>query len=127
MLICAVLVLMVGCKKDRNEQERTFVGLTFTETNTPATAMVGEGIVSDVKCYGEDLCYQFAGFDMVQSGVRQVDIRAIATYPTDNTACAEALYQVDTTVRVNPLATGQYILRFFNGNTLFDADTVQVN
>lgn len=127
IIVCMAVALLFGCSKDRNEPARILVGLTFTEADTPATASRESGIVSDVKCFGNDLCYQFVGFDIIESGIRQVDIQAVASYPTGNdVVCAQALYQVDTTVRINPLTTGQYVLRFYNGNTLFDADTVQV-
>lgn len=116
-----------SCHKDVTETGNNLVDLIFTSTNTPQTVSKGGDIISSVKCYGPDLCYRFAKFDIKETRARQFDIRAKATYPENNSVvCAQALYKVDTTVSINATTSGLYVLRFFHNNTLFKADTVEV-
>lgn len=116
-----------SCEKEKIKTDESLVDLTFTSTTTPKVVSAESDIVARVRCYGPNLCYRFVRFDVSETGTRQFDIRAKAEVPKGNPVCAQALYQVDSTVRIHASASGQYILRFFQNNTLFKADTVQVN
>jgi hypothetical protein len=117
----------IGCQKEAVETNDKLVDLVFKSTNTPQEVSKGSNIVSNVKCYGPNLCYQFAEFEIKETSVREFAIRAKATFPERKDAvCAQALYQVDTTVSINAPTPGLYVLRFYHDNSLFKADTVQV-
>lgn len=120
-------LLLLSCTKEMDEENNELRDLIFSEIHITPTSSLEDNITAQVKCYGPDLCYKFAGFDIKESGVRQYDIRAKATYPKGDVVCPQALYEVDTTVSIKPAMTGQYILHFYNKNVLFKADTVQVN
>ena len=123
-----LVAALIGCSKEATEENGNLVDLTFTSTNTPQEVSEDDHIVSRVKFYGPNLCYRFVKFDIKETGVREFAIRAKATLPDiKELGCAQALYQVDTTVSINAATQGQYILRFYHHNTLFKSDTVQVN
>ncbi|MBE7172794.1 MAG: hypothetical protein INR73_19620 [Williamsia sp.] len=103
--------------------------LIFEKTNTPVSQTQKEGITSQVKAYGPNLCYRFSNLDIQEIGTREFEIRAKATNAgsKNGVACALALYYIDTTIKINATTTGKYLLRFYNKQQLFKTDTVQVN
>jgi hypothetical protein len=127
LIAFVIPLLLLSCTKEAEEGNHELRDLIITETSTTPTASLEGSIVSRMKCYGPDLCYRFRQFEIKETSPRQYDIRAKATYPKGNVFCPQALYEVDTTININPATTGQYVLRFYNNNTLFKADTVQVN
>lgn len=108
------------------ESDTQFMPMAIIQTTTPKTAMQSQGIVSLIKVAGADLCYRFAYFTVQQQQLF-VDVRAVGTYPTKPTMCAQTSYYKDTTLSIPTSVTGQYIVRFYNGNQLLKSDTVQVN
>jgi len=118
-------MLLFACDKPI-ESDIQFVDLSIVQTTTPKTTTQNAGITSSIKVTGSDLCYNFAYFT-VNNQHFVVDIHAIGTYPTKPTACAQAFYYKETTLSVPTTASGQYVLRFYNGSQLFKSDTVQVN
>ena len=117
--------LLFACDKPI-ESDTQFTELSFAQTNTPTNVAVNQNIVSSVKVMGPDQCYRFAYFT-VNPQQFVVDIHAIGTYPTKPGGCAQAIYYKDTTLILQPNVAGKYVFRFYNGNQLFKADTVQVN
>ncbi|HWI94141.1 MAG TPA: hypothetical protein VNT20_22865 [Flavisolibacter sp.] len=117
--------LVISCDKPI-ESDTQFTELSFAQTSTPANVAVNQNIVSSVRVMGPDLCYRFAYFT-VNPQQFVVDIHAIGTYPTKPGGCATAIYYKDTTLVMQPNVAGKYVLRFYNGNQLFKADTVQAN
>jgi hypothetical protein len=127
ILIIAVLSF-AGCKKSTEADDaRVSVNLQITSTQTPSTGSQGETIISRVKSYGPNLCYQFDRMDVQTTAPREYAIRSLGTVPKGDPVCAQALMQVDTTISIPIATSGTYILRFYNGSQLFKADTVQVN
>lgn len=123
--VCFVLAL-AGCEKTENTTPGPVLAdLQFTKTTTPSNQSQQEGIVSQVKAYGPNLCYKFSKIDIKETATREFDIRLKATVTGD--VCAQALYNVDTTVKVNAAAKGKYLLHFYSQQQLFKTDTVQVN
>jgi hypothetical protein len=124
-LLLLTTLFIIACDKPI-ESDTQFTELSFVQTNTPPNVALNQNIVTSVKVMGPDLCYRFAYFT-VNPQQFLVDIHAIGTYPTKPTACATAIYYKDTTLSIQANATGKYVIRFYNGNQLFKADTVQVN
>lgn len=126
--VCLLLLtsfFIIACDKPI-ESDTQFTELSFTQTNTPVAATLGQNILSSVRVSGSDLCYRFAYFTVNQQQFL-VDIHAIGTYPAKPTYCPQALYHKDTTLSIQTNAVGKYVLRFYNGDQLFKSDTVQVN
>ena len=126
--VCFLLLtmfLVIACVKPV-DSDIQFKDLNFVQTNTPTTGTVNQNIVSNVRVSAPDLCYRFAYFTVNQQQLL-VDIHAKGTYPTEPKACAQAIYNKDTTLSIPATTAGKYILRFYNGSQLFKSDTVQVN
>ena len=124
-----VLIFLNGCTK-ANEPDTVFVDLTFISTNTPSIGIQGQDIISNVRCFGPDLCYKFSKFEITETTIGHFDIKAKSTYPNSkkgDVVCLQAIYNIDTSIKINAVTKGQYILRFLNFNGLFKSDTVRVN
>jgi hypothetical protein len=127
-----VLAIFDSCVKNSSEPvpDTILIDMPIISTNTPATQIQGQDIVSNVRIAATNGCVLFSRIDIKEIAIRQFDIRAKATFPyrkDGEIACTAIYYTVDTTARINTISKGQYILRFYNKNLLFKSDTVQVN
>jgi hypothetical protein len=128
IFIALFLFVFAGCtREDGINAWRSY--MTFTSVTTPATVIKGNDIVSQVRASAPNLCYSFKAFEVTEKAVREYEIRAKANHPSasQGVVCAEALYTIDTTFKMNAADNGQYILHFYNDNALFKSDTVVVN
>jgi hypothetical protein len=125
-LLATVTFLLFACEKtpDRNLCN-TF--LVIDSTSTPKNSTVAAGISSIVDCYGANLCYSYAGMQVVANGGNVFAINAKGTINCKAQVCAQALYQVRDTIQISTTAPGTYYLKFYNDNSLFKTDTVTVN
>jgi hypothetical protein len=126
------LTIFDGCAKYNTEPGTgsILIDMPIISTNTPESLLQGQDIVSNVRIAATDGCVSFSRIDITEIAIRQFDIRAKATFPyrkDGGVACTAIYYTIDTTVRINTIRKGQYILRFYNKNLLFKSDTVQVN
>jgi hypothetical protein len=129
-LLLIILILFLSCGKTPVEPDSISVDLTIIATNSPTTQIQGQDIISNAKCSGSDLCYRFSKFEISETAIREFAIKAKATHPNcskGDCVCLQAIYYADTSVNIKTATKGQYILRFYNNNLLFKADTVQVN
>jgi hypothetical protein len=95
-----ILAILAGCKKNYYQPDTVLVDLGIIFTMTATTTTQGQ------------------------------EIKAKGTYPNSNKAdivCLQAIYYADTSLKINATTKGQYVLKFYNNNLLFKADTVQVN
>lgn len=121
-------VLFCSCSRDTPDLPDTvLVDLTITQTNTPATGTRNQPIISSVKMTAPDLCYRFSLFQVVQENPLVYTINAKGTYPRQPTGCPAAVYNKDTLLSIPTSLAGKYVLRFYNGTSLFKSDTVTVN
>ena len=126
------LVGLAACLKtnDLPQSNRILVPLTITATNLPDTVNSGDTIIASVRVTAPNLCYRFEGFESFNSGDKQYDIEAIGSKPnpqvTDTAACAQGVYVKDTTFSFKLTVTGKHVLRFYNGQQLFSADTIVI-
>jgi hypothetical protein len=128
-LTIAAIILITSsffCTKEKDDG-LCQVNLTIISTQTPASVSAGSDISSLVKCSGSDLCYRFTHAAVKNVAPRVYEIRTLGTYPCKPAICALAIYYNESPVSIPTTVSGQYILRFFNGNTLFSTDTVAVN
>lgn len=121
-----LIILLSGCVTPVGDGKR-IVDLIINRTNTPKTTSLSQGITSEIRVNGADLCYQFEYFEVKNTSNLIFEINAKGSYPEGNPVCLQAIYTKDTTVRIQPPATGTYILKFYNGNSLLKSDTVIVN
>jgi len=129
IIVVVFLIFLVGCKKE-TVATSTLANLVFTSVNTPVIANQGKDITSKVKFYAPDLCYHFSGFQIKEVAPLQFEISARATYPNSlagDIVCLQVVTYFDTTVNIPTTVKGKYILRYYNSNLLFKADTVAVN
>jgi len=122
-----MLLVFVSTACDKPvESDTVFTDLSIVQTTTPKTGTVNQGIVSNLRVSGPDLCYRFAYFT-VNKQQFLIDVHAKGTYPAKPSGCATAIYYKDTTLSVPVTVPGSYVVRFYNDLQLFKSDTVQVN
>lgn len=121
-----LIFVFTGCVTPVGDGRR-IVDLTINRTNTPKTSSITQGITSEVRVNGADLCYKFEYFEVKNPSGLVYEISAKGSYPEDNPACAQAIYVKDTTLKIPTAVAGNYVLKFYNGHTLFKSDTVIVN
>lgn len=129
VFIAFAMVGLVACLKTNNipQSDRILVPITISATNLPDTANVGDTIVAAVRVTAPNLCYRFEGFDSFNSGEKQYDIQAVGSKPNPelpSTGCEQTVYVKDTTFKFKLPFTGKYVLRFYNGQQIFSADTL---
>lgn len=122
---------LAACLKtnDLPQSARILVPLTITATNLPDTANSGDTISANIRVTGPNQCYRFEGFESFNAGDKQYDVQAIGSKPNpqvSDTTCPGAAYIKDTTFKFRLTVTGKYVLRFYNGQQLFSADTVVI-
>jgi hypothetical protein len=124
------IFFLLSCKKITTEPDTIVVDLSIIAASSPASQIQGQDITSNVRCSGNNLCYKFLKFETKEITARNFEIRAKATYPNaqkGDIVCADAIYNIDTTLKINASVKGQYLLKFYNGSNLFKVDTAQVN
>ncbi|MBL7744824.1 MAG: hypothetical protein JNN00_15230 [Chitinophagaceae bacterium] len=131
-LFIAALVLSTlsfRCNKDDDDTMTCpDVNLTIVAAQTPSQVAAGSAITVVVRCSGSDLCYNYTHADIKKLLPRIFEIRTMGTYPCKPVACAQAIYYAEPSISIPASGgSGQYIIRYYNGNTLFRADTVTVN
>ena len=129
MKTCKILLLIFvlsGCVTPVGDGRR-IVDLIINRTNTPKTTTISEGITSEIRVNGADLCYKFEYFEVKNPSGLIFEISAKGSFPEGNPVCPQAVYTKDTTVKIQPPVSGTYILKFYNGNSLLKSDTVIVN
>lgn len=124
----AFIALGLACNKPHHTESTVIVDLSIIAAQTALSGTPGQDIISIVKCAGTDLCYKFSHFEIHEGPARVFSITARATYPSGgDIACPQAIYYKDTSVIIHPITTGQYILKFYNDDQLFKADTIEIN
>jgi hypothetical protein len=110
---------------------KTYIGnLPIVTTSTPTTALVGQNIISNVRCQLTSMsgALIFQGFEIKEETHRQYNISAKALYQDWNTQIAlMVIFTLDTTSSIKATSTGKYILNFYNAAQIVKSDTVQVN
>lgn len=119
-----------SCTK-KEDIAKTFNGnLPIVSTSTPTTALVGQNIISKVRCELSSISGTviFQGFDIKETSTRQFNLTAKALYKDWNTQITmPVIWTLDTTTNINATTSGRYILNFYNSTQLVKSDTVQVN
>ena len=114
-----------ACKKHNDNVCEAALSITYTIA--PAGANINSDFTVIYGCAGPDQCSKFlrTNIDVYPNNV--YEIRAVGTYPCEPANCAQAIYQAaDTLIFPTPVA-GNYVLNFFNNNTLVATNTVVVN
>ena len=127
-LVAAAFILL-SCEIPEIASSK-LVDLQIVNTRTPSSVVKGNDITSIVTCEAPDLCYVFSRFDVTGVGNKQYNIHAKANYPnplSGGIVCAQAIYRIDTTLRIPTAEPGTYVLRFYNGHSLYKRDTVVVS
>lgn len=131
---CLVLLLpllfLLACQKTGSEPDTILTELSIVATATTVYINQGQDIVSRVRCSGPNFCYSFAKFEIRETVQGQFEISAKAHYPNPKKGdiiCLQAVYYIDTVLRIKNQARGQYLLKFINNQQLFKTDTVRVN
>ena len=129
-LIDILLFTFYSCLK-KADIVKTFNGnLEIVSTSTPATALLGQNIISNVRCQIPSISGSviFQGFDIQETASRQFNLKARALFKNWNTQITmPVIWTLDTTSSIKTTTTGRYILNFYNSTKLLKSDTVQVN
>ena len=130
LLIILSALTFYSCNK-KEDIVKTFDGnLPIVSTSTPTTALVGQNIISNVRCELSSISGSviFQGFDVKEVTTRQFNLNAKALYKDWNTQITmPVIWTLDTTSSIKATSTGKYILNFYNSTQLVKSDTVQVN
>ena len=130
LLIVLFTLTFYSCTK-KEDIVKTFNGiLPIVSTSTPTRALVGQNIISNVRCELSSISGSviFQGFDIKETATRQFNLTAKALYKDWNTQISmPVIWTLDTTSNINATTTGRYILKFYNSTQLVKSDTVQVN
>lgn len=130
LISLAVLPFAACLKSDAymEDNNQVLVNMNFVRVNTPASATVGDTLFAQVTVTGSNTCTVFKGFNGTTSGVDQYDIRAIGSVPNPNSAsgCADAVIAKDTFLTITPKSPAKLVFRFYNNETLYQADTIVV-
>lgn len=121
------LFALAACHKTTTEPDTIEVELTIVQNKTQASQSQEEGIVSRIVSTGGSSCYRFDHFEVLKTGERQFEIHSKGKIPNKkDLVCLDIVYYKDTTLKINTPAKGSNLLYFYNQNSLFDVDTVQV-
>ena len=130
LLIVLFTFSFYSCSK-KEDIVKTFNGnLPIVSTSTPTRALVGQNIISNVRCELSSISGSviFQGFDIKETATRQFNLTAKALYKDWNLQISmPVIWSLDTTSNINATTTGRYILNFYNTTQLVKSDTVQVN
>ncbi|KYP13551.1 hypothetical protein [Flavihumibacter sp. CACIAM 22H1] len=125
----AVVLSLTAClkTKDYPPDERVLVTISFANVNTPDTVKTTDTVVTRLRITAPDQCYRYEGLDTRNSGPNQFDIQAIGSKPNPALplpTCDPFPYSKDTTFKFRLTTPGKYTLRYYNGTTLMQADTL---
>jgi hypothetical protein len=127
-LVTVVLVSAAfRCNKNGDNNDLCPVNLTIISAQTPANVARGTDIAVTLRCSGSDLCYSFSRLEIKKIDDRTYEIRAKGNYPCGPAICAQAIYYADASVNIATTVSGQYVVKYYNDDVLFRADTVTVN
>ncbi|MBC7423006.1 MAG: hypothetical protein H7334_06070 [Ferruginibacter sp.] len=130
LLIVLFTLTVYSCTK-KEDIVKTFNGnLPIVSTSTPIRALVGQGIITNVRCELSSISGSviFQGFDIKETATRQFNLTAKALYKDWNSQISmPVIWTLDTTSNINATTTGRYILNFYNSTQLVKSDTVEVN
>ena len=130
LLIVLFTLTFYSCTK-KEDIVKTFSGnLPIVSTSTPTTALLGQNIISTVRCELSSISGSviFQGFDIKETATRQFNLTAKALYKDWNSQISmPVIWTLDTTSNINATTIGRYILNFYNSTQLVKSDTVQVN
>ena len=130
LLIVLFTFSFYSCSK-KEDIVKTFNGnLPIVSTSTPTRALVGQNIISNVRCELSSISGSviFQGFDIKETATRQFNLTAKALYKDWNLQISmPVIWTLDTTLNINATTTGRYILNFYNSTQLVKSDTVHVN
>ena len=125
--ICATILLTTLMACDKPVVEKGEGDLLYANVQTPKIASVNQGIVSQLRVTGPNLCYSLSYINIFMASTNEIYINARGKVPTGSDICAQAIYTKDTTVKIAVPNPGKYILKFYTRDHLFQSDTVQVN
>ena len=77
-------LVLFSCKKTNNEPDRFLVDLSIINTTTSKSVVLGQEIISQVKCIKPNTCYEFSNLVIREINSRQFEIRAKGTIPNGN-------------------------------------------
>lgn len=70
----------------------------------------------------------FLNFEVKKESAKHYEIRAKGFYDNINYEISlPVVMTFDSTVSIKPVATGQFLLKFYSGSQLVQTDTIQVN
>jgi hypothetical protein len=130
LLIILLALTFYSCSKKEDIVKTFNENLPIVSTSTPNTALVGQNIVSNVRCELSSISGTviFQGFDIKEVTTQQFNLNAKAIYKDWNTQIGmPVMWTLDTTSNIRATTTGRYILNFYNSTQLVKSDTVQVN
>lgn len=126
----SAILIVIFCSCSKQQSVSTFSGnLPIVSTSTPKTALVGQGIISNVRCELTSVSgsLEFQGFNINEVTNRQYNLSAKALYKNWRSDVAlPVVWTLDTTLSIKPTTTGQYVLHFYNATQLVKSDTVEV-
>ncbi|MBS9461200.1 hypothetical protein KIM67_02165 [Flagellimonas sp. 389] len=114
-LLLGVFTFFISCDLDDDTPNFHFTTLTVLEANVPESFELNRTYDIEVTYLRPDSCTFFEGYDVVKTAQTERNIAMIGTVLTDETACAQAVEEVEAIFRFNVIFTGEYTFRFYAG------------
>lgn len=126
--IPVVAIFFVACEKQTSGYSYYQAGLPIISVNSPDSVVKGDTILCHVKTEIEiSGTVSFLGFQVLEDTTLHFNISAVGNYEYyQSDPGASKDWKFDNTLGLPTTTKGNYILKFYNGNTLFQRDTVVV-
>ena len=115
-LLLGSFTFFISCDLDDDTQNFHFITLTVLEANVPESFELNRTYDIEVTYLRPNSCTFFEGYDVTKTAQTERNIALIGTVLTDETACTEAVEEVEAIFRFNVIFTGEYTFRFYAGN-----------
>ncbi|UJH68993.1 hypothetical protein [Allomuricauda sp. SCSIO 65647] len=114
--LALVFPLFQGCSIDDNDANFHFVALSIVDVDIPAAFELNETYEIGVTFIRPDGCTFFEGFDVSNTAQTDRDVVAIGTVLNNETACTQAIEEVEATFTFVVLYNQEYHFRFYAGD-----------
>ncbi len=131
-VLLMVVLSLSSCDLD-DGQNFQFTTLKVVEADLPESFELNETYDIEVTYQRPNGCTFFEGFDVTKTAETDRDVVVIGTEIVDgDTACTQAIEEVNAVLRFNVIFSGEYHFRFYAGNNgendpLYIEYTVPVN
>jgi len=122
------IVLILSCQKQSNGFANYQGDLPILSVTSPINVNQNDTILSNVKCglTTQGGTVTFLGFNVIQDSLTEFTISAMGYFEQLENQNTPKNWEFNQTLGLVAKEKKRYILKFYNGATLFQRDTVEV-